>query len=153
MSERGGRPTIRVINTAAVRVLARSGAMLSVLLMSFLVITKLTRGDDTHDPNIGAGVLAMAAVGLVAMVGASRDGLRNGFGPAAREWTAAIGVLVVIGVWTLAWIGRSAHDSFGGALLDNLVPTVSVSMMPVAAVLVAAGAGNALRQRRATPTA
>ncbi|MFZ2502437.1 MAG: hypothetical protein WAW88_07190 [Nocardioides sp.] len=98
----------------------------------------LTRGDEYAGANIGAGLLAMAAMGLLSFGWSLVDGRSLGTSPAVLLW-AAVALGIGVGSVLLIW-GREGLDV--QALLTDLarlVPFMGILIFAPAAVGAAIG--------------
>ena len=94
-------------------VLVRLAALgLALTAYTLLAVPAMSREGDA---NIGAGLLAFAALALVGLVGGAVDAVRHG-AVTAVGWWVAVAVGLALGWWVTLAVPRDSSMSFGELL-------------------------------------
>ena len=121
-------------------------AVLGIALTAYTLIA-VPAMSEPGDANIGAGLLAFAALIVVSCIWSLVDGMRQGAPTAIARW-AAVAVLLAVGWWVALAVPQDSSMSFGELLAaDAASIPFSIGLVLVPAV-VGAVVGQAVGRRR-----
>lgn len=121
------------------------GAVATAVLLTTPRLVDAVAPAERGDANIGAGLLAFAAVVVLSGAWSLRDGYRHGFGWTLRTWALAA-ILPAVGLW----LGLAITEADAGTSVTDLL-RADVALVPmlyafvITGAVVGAGLGEAVR--------